>query len=100
MDPDDGSTLATLESTERELFEPSEPSANDGPAVVLTPLVARVLPTLTAHLLERHPTVPAEVVEHHVHAAAVRLTREARIHDYLAILIERTASESLERRRA
>jgi hypothetical protein len=51
--------------------------------------------TRTARLCDRHPGVPAEIVEHHVKRAAVQLTGEARIPDYLPILIERRASESL-----
>jgi len=69
----------------------------DDVALVLDPFVARTLPLVTARLRERHPSVSAEVVEHHVNLAAARLTKEARIHDYLPILIERTASGSLRR---
>ncbi|MGZ4710183.1 MAG: three-helix bundle dimerization domain-containing protein [Acidimicrobiales bacterium] len=58
-------------------------------------MVARALPVITTRLRARHPAVPAEVVEHHVSAAAARLIRQARIPDYLPILIERTASSSL-----
>jgi len=58
---------------------------------------ARALPRVTARLRERHPTVPATVIERHVNAAIALLSREARIHDYLPILIERTAAASLAR---
>ena len=70
-------------------------AAEDGALVVDAPLVAHVLPVVTARLCDRHPGVPAEIVEHHVKRAAVQLTGEARIPDYLPILIERRASESL-----
>ena len=59
--------------------------------------VARTLPIVTARLRERYPSMPAELVAQHVNAAAVRLANQARIHDYLSILIERTASESIRR---
>ncbi len=52
---------------------------------------------MTDRLLERYPAVPAEVVMHHVNAAAARLTREARIPDFLPILIERMAATWLAR---
>ena len=69
----------------------------DDLVLAVGPLVARMLPLVTARLRERHASVPPEVVEHHVNVAAARLTSEARIHDYLPILIERTASGSLRR---
>lgn len=62
-----------------------------------TPTVARSLPLVAARLGERHPETPVEVVLDHVQAAAAALSREARIQDFLPILIERMASASLER---
>ena len=68
--------------------------------MLLSPTVARSLPQVAAHLRERHPDAPVEVVIDHVQAAAAVLSREARIQDFLPILIERMASASLERRPA
>ena len=65
--------------------------------VLLSPTVARSLPLVAARLSERHPELPVEVVIDHVQAAAAVLSREARIQDFLPILIERMASASLER---
>ncbi len=64
--------------------------------VGVAPSVARALTLLTARLRERHPTVPAQIVERCVNDAACRLMDEARIHDYLPILIERRARASLD----
>ena len=87
-----------LESTQHDKGELGPFGSEDPPAVEVVPMVARALPVITARLRTRHPMVPAEVVEHHVSVAATRLMRQARIHDYLAILIERTASVSLAHR--
>jgi hypothetical protein len=45
-----------------------------------------------------YPELQVEVVIDHVQAASVVLSREARIQDFLPILIERTAPSSLARR--
>ena len=87
-----------LESTQHDDGELESFGPDARPAVAVVPMVARALPVITARLRARHPMVSAEVVEHHVSVAAARLMRQARIHDYLAILIERTASASLARR--
>ena len=65
---------------------------------LLPPMVTRSLPHVAARLSERHPGTPVEVVIDHVQVAAVALSREARIQDFLPILIERMASASLARR--
>jgi len=86
--------MTTLESTTAiGLASASISTADD--VVVAAPLVARALPLVVARLIDRYPSAPAGMVEHHVRAAAARVTSEARIHDYLAILIERAASASL-----
>jgi hypothetical protein len=68
------------------------------PTALVAPAVVKAVPLIAARLRERHPEVPVEVVDQHVEAAALRLVREARIHDFLVILIERSASTSLARR--
>ena len=89
--------MTTLESPHPDTAGADAIPLADDLHLVVGPLVARALPLVTARLRERHPSVPAEIVKHHVHLAAVRLTSEARIQDYLPILIERTASGSLRR---
>ena len=88
----------TFETTNQVLSTPDGPAAAGGAEVVLAPLVARALPLMTVRLRERHPAIPAEDVEHQVNLAAARLSRSARVHDYLPILIERMASAALAQR--
>lgn len=85
----------TLDSTRPDHREFDTCHSEKDPSVVGVPIVARALPVITARLRARHPAVPAVVLERHVSAAAARLIREARIFDYLPILIERTAAASL-----
>ena len=87
-------TLTT--STERSQ-EVDHRNAEESEAISIAPVVVRVLPLITLRLSERHPAIPTAVVDRHVRAAAILLTSEARIHDFLPILIERRASASLAR---
>ena len=89
--------MATTLEPARHLLCESDLASSEGGAVAVAPVLARALPVMTARLQARHPALPAEVVEHHVHLAAVRLIRQARIEDFLPILIERSASTSLAR---
>ena len=87
--------MTTTRSGSRAAAESATISREAGIAVVVAPVVAKALPVVTGRLRERYPGLSAEIVEHHVNVAAVRLTGDARIHDYLPILIEPNASTSL-----
>ncbi len=58
------------------------------------PILARALPIIEADLARRYPRVPVERVQHHLSQASTRAA-QARVRDFLPILVERWAEKSL-----
>lgn len=62
--------------------------------VTVEPAVRRALPEIAARVRRRHPAASAEVVQRSIDSA-MRQFQDARVRDYLPILIERVASAAL-----